>query len=477
MRNYGVPTLLDLTSDGGNAVTVTPGSNPQAVQFLVQAPKAGLDDNWPLCTNIIVATDISIDQPESGASEINGDVLPLVIDSYDVNSPIFGLTHPRDTFTSPIAKHIVEFFCSGYRYSDGMRRQIGISAGGVSFYTNYQVLPFAHELFTKPHHSAIWLGWLNATKVTTYVAGSAALNGVSSGASLGAATVRTWCEFVVSDELIMPTINQWHLYEPPASGGTTSILQGLGTPNGLLDVMDGSRVAALLELTPALGLGGVTDPAGVTSVTIPQFGQDVTVNIDGFFSAFHRVLGAHPEISKNLFPGGDGAATAANVAALQGLTANLTIDDRGGNPYQMATAVGKGPANGFQLQQGLIGSGLTGGYDPSSAGIGIMYIPWRAPGKDSQLTKIKKFWGDLKVIRTFGNSRSAPSSGKYRFVTNELRELGPSKKKELVAKTGKPAKLERIYSSGVPDPRTAHLHPGKRDATLPQRVMFRAGGK
>lgn len=476
MKNYGIPTLLDLVSDGGSAVTVTPGANPQSVEFLIQAPKAGLDDNWPLCTNIICAADVTIGNGEGGSGAINGDVLPLVMDSYDVNSPIIGNTHPRDTFTSPIAKHIVEFFCGGYRYSDGMRRQIS-STAGTYFYTNYQILPFAHELFEKPHHSAMWLGWLNATKVKNYVAANNTLDRFSTGTTTDSVTVRNWVEFIVSDELIMPTINQWHLYETPASGGTTAIIQGIGTPNGLLDVQDGARVAALLELTPNLGLGGVTNPAQVVGVTIPQFGQDLTVNIDGFFSAFHRAIGRHPVISESLFPGGDAAGTAASVAALQALAAGLTIDDRGGNPYTMAASVGAngGPIpNPNNLSSSEI---LRAGETSDDSNIGSMYIPWRALGLESQLTKIKKFWGDLKVIRNFGNGGTAPSSGKYRWVTNEMRELGPAKKKQLLAMTGKPAKLERIYSTGVPDPRTGHLHAAnKRDATLPQRVSF-TGGK
>jgi hypothetical protein len=493
MKNYGIPTLLDLVSDGGSAVTVTPGANPQSVEFLIQAPKAGLDDNWPLCTNIICAADTLIDEPAEGtASALTGDEMALVMDSYDVNSPIIGNTHPRDTFTGPIAKHIVEFFCGGYRYSDGMRRQIS-AVGDTDFnYTHYQILPFAHELFEKPHHSAIWLGWLNATKVKNYVAASTALQAIGSAGSngivIGATTIRNWVEFIVSDELIIPTINQWHLYETPASGGTTAIIQGIGTPNGLLDVQDGCRVAALLELTPANGLGGVTDPSTLVGVTIPQFGQDLTVNIDGFYSAFHRAIGRHPVISRSVYPGGDDTpanavpfaslTTAANaVNLLQAQAAQLTIDDRGGNPYTMHALVGglPGAFGGVPNPNNLaVADGQSNGGSGNSL-IGTMYVPWRAPGLSSQLTKIKKFWGDLKVIRNFGNGGSAPVSGKFRWMTNEMRELGPAKKQQMLSMTGKPATLQRIYSTGTPDPRTANLHSAnKRDATLPQRVSFKA---
>jgi hypothetical protein len=60
-------------------------------------------------------------------------------------------------------------------------------------------------------------------------------------------------------------------------------------------------------------------------------------------------------------------------------------------------------------------------------------------------------------------------------MTNEMRELGPAKKQQMLSMTGKPATLQRIYSTGTPDPRTANLHSAnKRDATLPQRVSFKA---
>jgi len=425
MRNYGSIQTLDVFADGGaQSVSITPGSTVQPAEFTVQAPKGGVDGNWPLAMNIVKKITIGVDQPASGGSAIAADNLPIVVDSFNVNSPLLGLTHPRDTFTGMISKHVAEFFSAGYTYADGARVQIP-AADGDTAVVMYQLLPFAQENFNKPHHFAPWLGWLNATKITTYIAASTAIAAYSTGAVTEApCSVSCWIEYVVSSELILPAFAQYHLYESPASGGTTVTVQGIGTSNGMADVKDGSRLACLLELCNT-GLGGATDASAVTAVTIPQLGLDLTQNIDSFFSAFRRAMGGHR----------------GPIA----LSATVPVPDRGGDPYSMTSTV-----------SGALNDGTA------------LYIPWRFVGRNQQITKLPRFFGDLRVTRTFS---STPSSGKYRFVTCELREFGEAKKKEMIAKTGRAGKLERIFENGVPDASDLNRHPHKV-ASLPQRVVF-----
>lgn len=427
MRSYGVPQLLDLVSDGGNSVSLTPAATVQQAQFLVSAPRAGVGESWPLCTNIIARCRTTVDQPASGGTALDWDLLFNIMDSFDVNSPILGNTHPRDTFTGMITKHIAEFISAGYRYGDGGRIQIAATDGDTTV-DLYYTIPFEHGCFDRPHHFAVWLGWLKDTKITAYLAPSTTIATYSTGAVIKAPTsVTMWAEYIVSDELIMPTINQFHLYETPASGGTTAILQGLGTANGLNDVLDGSRILALLELTSLYGMGGATTADIYTSVAIPQWSQDVTVNVDGFFRAFKVAMGGR----------GGPIGNAVGVAAV----------DRSGNPNAQGSTT---------TMNNLLNSSAA------------LYIPWKAPGRDSMLTKALKFFGDLKVQRTFS---STPSSGKFRFVTNEARELGVAKKRELVAKTGRSGQLERIWGAGTKGTADNGRHP-RRGACLPERVVF-----
>lgn len=440
MRAFGVPQILDLTSDGGSSVSVTPGVTPQKVEFLVQAPKAGVGDAWPLALNYVSCITTVFDQAAGGAgAAVSWDQLAIVADSFDVQSPALGNTHQRNTYTGPITKHLIEFVSSGYEYSDGARIQL-IAADGDVVLDMYYVLPMAHECMDRPHHSAVWLGWLNATKVVTYVGTAAAVDPLSTGAVLKAPTsVRTWIEYVVSNELVMPTMNQWVMYETPATGGTTAIVNGIGTANGLQDVLDGSRVAGMFELMNINSMGGSGTADNITSLTIPQIAQDVTVNIDALFAAYRRVIGGHQ---------GPISGVGAFTIAGQVIT-NAAVLDRGGNPNTMAS-----------------GTGTNNRLNSANA----MYVPYRAPGRNAMLSKMLKFFGDLKITRTFAN---VPSSGKFRFVFNELRELGPAKKQELIGKTGRPASLEKIHSQGSTDGGAKRtMNTTRKQAVLPERVNF-----
>lgn len=434
MRSYGVPQILDLLSNGSSSVSLTPGATTQKAEFLISAPRAGVGDNWPLCTNLVCRARTTFDQAASGGNTVNWDELPAVMDSFDVNSPILGNTHPKDTFTGPITKHIAEFVSSGYSYADGGRTQIASTDGDTTLDV-YYVLPFEHACFERPHHSAVWLGWLKDTKITTYLAAASVLGSLSTGAVIKAPTnVQMWAEYIVSDELIMPWMNNFHRYQAPAAGGTTAILSGIGTANGYNDVLNGSRILGLFELMGVTSnsfnlMGGPTTADQYTSVTIPQLNQDVTVNIDGFFASYWRAIGGHRGPISN--------------------AAGSALFDRAGNPNIMRMS-----------QANQTGDVL------NSAD--AMYIPWKAPGRDQMLSKAVKFFGDLKMTRTFG---TAPTSGTFYFVLNEGRELGDAKKQQMIQATGKSGTLETIWGGGSKGTADNARHP-RRDAVLPERVVF-----
>lgn len=426
--NYGSTQNLDVTADGGaESISLTPGASVVTGEFTVQAPKGGVDRNWPLCTCAVVKTSIVIDQPASGGSAINADDLPVMFDGYDGNSNLLGNIWPHDTFTGPIAKHLVEFISEGYQNPDGARVQIA-SSDGDNTVVYYQCLPFSHRAFEKSHHFAHWIGWLNALKIKIFLAPSTAIAGVSTGAvTKTPCTVRCWLEYVVSNELIMPPFNQWHLYESPATGGNTVTVQGIGTENGMNDVKGGSRLAGLFELTSVGNMGGEDDADNITGISIPQLGYDLTVNPDAYFLAFKRTMQGHR----------------GPIA----ISASAPVVDRNGDPYTMAGSV-------------------LGSLNANTA----LYNPLRWPAlSDAQISKVVKFGpGDLKIVHTY---TTPPSSGKHRVVTNELREYGEGKKAEMIGKTGKRGKLERIYSNGMPDPQDVARHPGVH-ACLPERVIF-----
>lgn len=426
--------MQDLVADGGNSVSLTPGAAIQKAEFLVQAPRAGVGDNWPLGLNIVKRVTTTLDQPASGASAVNWDMLAAVVDSFNVQSPILGNTHAKDTYTGPIAKHLIEFVSSGYGYGDGARIQIPTTDQDNTV-DLYFVLPFAHECFERPHHFGVWLGWLKDTEVTTYLAPSTIVAALSTGAVIEApTTVTAWIEYVVSDELIMPTMNNWKQYQAPAAGGTTAILQGIGTANGYNDVLDGSRIAGIYELTSAgdgtLNLmGGPTTADNYLTVAIPQLSQDVFEFPDAYFRSYRIAMGG-------------GTARGPRSGAATGY-----VIDRAGNPNKMSATTNTN--NKLNSADAL-------------------YIPWRSVGRNAQITKQPKFFGDLKMLRTF---TTKPTSGTYGFVTNELRELGDQKKREMIGKTGRAGVLETIWGGGSKGSADNQRHP-KRQACLPERVVF-----
>lgn len=423
MKNYGMPQIHDLTSDGSTSVALTPGAAIVSAEFTVNAPKSFVGDNWPLAQALVTRVRVGLDQAASGGAAINWDDLPRIVDSFNTSCPLFGTMWPRDSATGPIVKHIMEFFGAGYQYTDGARNQIA-AADGDTAVDLYFVQPFAQEFLFKPHHASPWMGWLNAGKHTVYLAASTVLDSLSTGLVLEATTnVQCWIEYVVSPKLHIPHFPQWHVYEAPAAGGTTALLQGVGTANGLQDVKDGSRLAALLELSDQKGMGAADGADNITSVTIPQLGQDVTVNVDAFFAAFRRIVGGHK-------------------GPVSGVATTI-VHDRAGNPEGMSAT-----------PNGVMNTATA------------MYTPYRAPGRDAQISKMPKFFGELKIVRTF---TSNPATGRHRFACLEFREFSQAKKAEMLARTGKPVKgVSRIYSSKVPE------RPGEI-AVLPEQVAFADG--
>jgi len=300
----------------------------------------------------------------------------------------------------------------------------------------------AHECFERPQHFAFWLGWLNGTKIQSWVAAANAAGNISTGAVIKATTtVRGWIEYVVSDELIIPTVNQWHRYQDAAAGKTTHTITGIGTANGLNDVKDGSRIVGLYELCNTaftLAFGGATTADIYTGYLIPQLSQDLTVNPDAFFNSARRAMG-----------GSNGINT-------QGSGSGTPVQDAARWPYRSA---GTSFANSTSfLHQNL----------PNS-----MFIPVRTPGKNEMLTKCPKFFGDMKRTCTFSTT---PTSGNFEWVLNEARELGEGKKDEMVAKTGRAGKRERIWTHKQGDNASSMKRgsrPGKgKEGVLPEIVRF-----
>lgn len=395
-RETGTGITIDLAANGANSVSVTPGPSIVPVQFTMPAPKFDARGNWPKATGIAVHVTTTFDQAASGGSVVNWDMLPVIIDSMQVQIPILGVTHETTAYTGPIAKHLIEYVSLGYSYYGGARAQIA-STDGDTTVDFYVFLPFMNNAFYSGLQFCPWVGWLTNMQVSINMAASTALAAFSTGAvTKTPTTIKAWVEAVPSKRLTFPTFSQWRNYIAPAAGSNQALLQNVGQQGGLTSVVPGSRLAGIFEMMNVLGLGGASTADNYTSFSMDLLSQPYTVNVDSFLLDYID--------NQNGRSGRTRGATGATV-----------MHPMAGNPYTLAAT-------------------------PNTVNAATaMFLPWRSCGRDAEIGKQPKFQGNLTLVRTFS---SAVTSGNYPIVTNELRQLSRESAAQLGAMAGlTPAQL------------------------------------
>lgn len=377
VREAGSGIKIDLAANGATSVSVTPGASLVPLQFTMPAPKFDARGNYPKALYIAIHVTTTFDQAASGGSVVNWDMLPVIIDSMQVQVPILGVTHEQTAYTGPIAKHVIEYSSFGMQYFGGARAQIP-STDGDTTVDFYVALPFMNNQFYSGLQFCPWIGWLTNMQVSVNMAASTALAAFSTGAvTKTPTTVRAWVEATPTRRLSFPTFSQWRNYISPAAGSTQALLQNVGQQGGLTCVQPGSRLASIVELMNVLGLGGASTSDNYTSVSCDLLSQPYTTNVDGFLLDY---IGNQKARAQNT-RGGTGATVMHPMA---------------GNPYTMAAT-------------------------PNTVNAATaMFEPWRTPGIDAEIGKQPKYQGNLTFIRTFA---AAVNSGNFPFVTNELRQL------------------------------------------------------
>jgi len=399
MRVYGPPVLVDLVSGGSPSVSVTPGTTVQSVSFTMGTQLPALDgDNWPLAKSIVTRVTNTFDQAAAGGSVVNWDELFRTNDSFDLLMPSFVGTYMRkEVYNGPSAKHIIEFFSLGYRYYDHARAQIPAADGDTTI-DLYTALPFSNDNFTNAHQFFVWLGWMQNLILTVNIATATTIAAVSTGAVTKApCTIKAWIEAYPAMEPCVPLINQWTRFTQAAAAGSTSmLLQNVGQANGLTGVMNGSRLAALVELMNVLGYGATSTSDNYTQFQSSDLGQPVANNVDGFVGSFLSQIGHRGPIS--------------------GIGASTPIHDGGGNPYTMAAT----PNNALNATT-------------------LGYLAWRFPATD-QLLQLVLRWrlGNLNITRFF---TSTPTTGSYIVLCNEIRQTDATMRASLLAAANIPASV------------------------------------
>lgn len=407
-REAGKGITIDLAANGATSVSVTPGASIVPIQFTMPAPKFDARGNYPKATLIAIHVTTTFDQAASGGSAVNWDMLPVIIDSMQVQIPVIGVSHETSAYTGPIAKHVIEYMSLGYSYYGGARAQIA-STDGDTTVDFYVALPFMNNAFYAGLQFCPWVGWLTNMQVSINMAASTALAAFSTGAvTKTPTTVKAWVEAVPTKRLTFPTFSQWRNYNAPAAGSNQALLQNVGQQGGLTCVSPGSRLAAIVELMNVLGLGGASTADNYTSVSCDLLSQPYTTNVDAFLLDFID--------NQN-----------GRSGRTRGATATTVMHPMAGNPYTLAAT-------------------------PNTVNAATaMFIPWRSPGRDAEIGKQPKFQGNLTFIRTF---TSAVVSGNFPFVTNELRQLSRDSAAQLGLMAGlTPAQIaaaQRDFDGGRP---------------------------
>ena len=406
-RSAATGIVLDLSSQGASSVTQPPGSQ---INFTLPAPKFDANGNYPRACRLVVRVTGGITQGE-GDLMINWSELARVVRSFETRAPLFGTIHSPETFTGPVAKHIAEFFSHGQAYYGGVGAGLPTAGTPPTPFEIEYALPFAHESFFSPLDFAPWVGWLSQMQLFVNLADATVFaSAITGGDITGNLTVSAWIEAVPTKTLELPAINQWRAYFPPASGGTTALLQDVGGAGGLSCVLPGSRIAAIIETCNSVGLGGPAAATAYTSFACDQLNQPVTYNVASFVKQ-------QQALSRQSVVGG----------RVNG--AGVVLPNRAGNPYT---------ENGTQ-----------------------MYQPWRVPGSDAEIGSQIKWTGNLQLYRNF---TVAPSSGQFPIITNEIRQLSEQSVNTLLTNArvsqSRADQAKRAYYDGTPsNPRSGFAMP------------------
>jgi hypothetical protein len=390
--------VLDLrTPDGAFSVTLVPGAAEQPAQFKITGDKGSFGGAWLKATGITIHLSTTFDQAAAGGATVNWDELPRVMSGLEILHPLWGTMLTKETGSGAILKHLIEFTGSGFQYAgDDARAQIPSTDGDttVDFYFTY---PIAQRFMIRPTDQACWIGWLDQTLLNFNLAIATAIAAVSTGAVIKApTTVKMGLDYVLDNDLEVPTLSFWQRYTHNAGSETIRVL-GMGS-NGPKATQNFERILGLYELFNVWGFGGTTTSDIITAVFLEQLGLSRVTNVDMFVRNFLKVLGG-PRTPK----GGAGANALHAMA---------------GNPYTMAAT----PNNTLNAST-------------------LAYLALRAPGRQMEVTKAPKFAGDLIITQTYS---ATPNSGQHIIVAHSIREFTPEMSRELAARANRAGAQVRV---------------------------------
>jgi hypothetical protein len=389
--NFPLPQSMDIRSDGKIAQTLVPAATEQTVEYKITATKAAAANDYKRVAALCGRLRTVFDQAAAGGSVVNWDELFRVIGGLPIDSPTFGQIIDHDSSIGPVLKHLIEFMGNDYRYAEGARAQIA-AADGDTTVDLYFSFPFAQRNFTRPADMMPWLGWLENTIAKFCLATSTTIASVSTGAVIKATTtVQMWLDYVVDKTVDAVSLPYWRLFKQAATGGTTFLLSNVGANDGWKKMQEWIRLAGIFLLSSNLGMGGTDTADNITAFQCERLEIDRIENIDALVRKYKAMVGGH-------------------AGPTAGIGATTPVHDNASNPETMAAT-----------PNATLNSSTLG------------YLPLLAAGRQTQMTKLPLWKGDL--LMTFGFT-SAPSSGEHRAMVYGIRALTRPDAEQLLAQAG-----------------------------------------
>jgi len=317
---------------------------------------------------------------------------------------MFGTLIDPSITNGMVAKHIIEYFGTGYQEPGVNRQPIpGVDATYTREFELY--LPFGQGWNPWVDHFDPWLGWLDQGILEIFVNAASNPFGVSAGVTITSVKLSAQLDMVPWPELIIPPYVVLRRYQQAASANSNGPkLTNVGDAGALQGTDDGSRLVAMLFSHQAGGFVGSGTADQVTGVTMPWRDQAQSLEPQGFFQRFLR------------------SARLRQYALITG----SDISDST-SPYAMGTTAT--PGTGSPLND-----------------VSARYTPLVWPDKQALISYFQKVKGNYPLD---GMTFNATQTASFTVYTLEEKQWSKTKVAEMLAAAGvNPANVDLIPKLG-----------------------------
>lgn len=343
----------------------------------------------------------AMDSGAGGAtgSDLYWDELFAITDSFEMQSPRFGLICERTSISGPVWKHFVEYIGNGFSYSGDdpfatISENLYSSGGGDAhfIFTLYHDYPFMQRYLAKPDETAPFIGFLQNTLLKYRLAAATVFQtpqpagGTVWGSALATLTgtfhVRAGYRYINGASggggkgaMAVPPLAYCRVLRIPAAGQIDVLfpqVHNQGPQN--CDVSQGERLVAAVMLSHEVGLPGpcswpygnnVGGDTGLTEIGCEVLGIKFTNNPDMFVLAKLDSLRRSQAVSTNQGTPGAGFLGLGPYCATW--------------PYTL-----EGPSQGANFMPGACNSALLG-------------FPFVLPQVGTKISKMLRVAGNINV--------------------------------------------------------------------------------